>query len=416
MTDSHHILPEPGDAVTGVRVAACHAVAWLVVGNAVGLYLSLLQWIPSLQAGEWSYGRWMPLHLNLQLYGWTSLPLVGWLFSLYEADRGRMSGWTGPTIWAWSAALGVGCFAWLNGETSGKLFLDWRGGALLAFLAAQVMLWVVLVLAWREHAPDWTPFRRKSALLGLLGLALVPVSLWFAASPAVYPPIDRSTGGPTGSSLQGSALMVVGLMLLLPRVTGGVQALRASGRAVWIFFLVSWLVFGVTEASGGTHRDYWQIGAMAMLLPWVWWIPYEWRKYRWPDGAAVWRLSMLVWWGILVVSGVLMYQPGVLDRIKFTQGLVAHSHLAMAGFTSSYVALTLVLLTGRRLGGWSAVLWQVAALAMIVCLAWMGWREGAEPSWMLEVPSWRVGGLQLRSLIGAVMLVVSLHWWREVRK
>ena len=87
------------------------------------------------------------------------------------------------------------------------------------------------------------------------------------------------------------------------------------------------------------------------------------------------------WWGLLVVSGLLMYLPGVLDRLKFTQGLVAHSHLAMAGFTTSFCALLLVLLTGRRSAVRCSVgVWHVAALVMIVALAVMGWREGDGPS------------------------------------
>lgn len=400
----------------GVQVAVRHAIGWLIVANAVGVYLSLLQWLPSLQAGEWSYGRWMPLHLNLQLYGWTSLPLVAWLFAVYQVGRSRAAAWAAPAVWAWSTALACGSLDWLNGRTSGKLFLDWTGGGLGAFVLAQCLLWWVLMSAWREQAHRWTALRRRASLLGLVGLAVVPLSLWFAASPTVYPPIDRSTGGPTGSSLLGSALLVVVLMLWLPRVTPGVVRLRPADRWVWWYVVVSWLAFGVTEAIGGTHRDPWQIAAMLLLVPWVWWIPRDWRQFRWPPGAAIWRASMLGWWAVLVVSGVAMYQPGVLDRIKFTQALVAHSHLAMAGFTTSYVALTIGLLTGRRLGGWSALLWQCAAFAMIGLLAWMGWREGENATWMIEAPAWRVTGLQLRSLLGLVMLAVSVHWWREVRQ
>ena len=39
---------------------------------------------------------------------------------------------------------------------------------------------------------------------------------------------------------------------------------------------------------------------------------------------------------------MLSFLPGVLDRIKFSQALVGHSHLAMAGFTTSFVVLVLV--------------------------------------------------------------------------
>lgn len=392
-----------------------HALGWLVAGNAVGLYLSLLLLYPAWQPGALTYGRWLPVHLDVQLYGWTSLPLVAWLFSSYEVDRSRVAAWGPAAVWAWSAALAVCAAQVLAGITSGKIFLDWKGGALWALIAAQLMLWGVLAAAWRERSRAWEKSRRRYALAGLSGLALVPLSLIFAASPAVYPPIDRTTGGPTGSSLLGSALVVVGLMIVLPRVVAGAR--RSGGsRAIWLFFGLSWLVFGVTEALGGTHHDAHQIGALAFLLPWVWWLPRDWAGFDWPAGSRVWRAAMLAWWGLLVVSGIAMYQPGVLDRLKFTHGLVAHSHLAMAGFTTSYCALLLVLLTRKRMGSTATVAgWHLAALVMIVTLAIMGWREGAGPWWMNSQPAWREIGMVVRTGCGVLMLAVSLLWWRERR-
>ena len=328
---------------SGVSSAVRHALGWLVFGNAVGLYLSVLLLDPSWQLADWTYGRWVPVHMNAQLYGWTSLPLVAWLISIYEVDRSKYAAWGPAAAWAWTGALAIGVFFWLGGVTSGKLFLDWKGGALWAFSAAQVVLWGVLAAAWKERSAGWSKTRRLAALAGLLGLALVPASLVFAASPAVYPPIDRTTGGPTGSSLQGSAMIVVGLMLLLAAEWRRFPPVSGKAAGIWIYFALSWLVFGVTEAMGGTHHDLHQIFSMLFLLPWVWWLPRDWAGFVWPDGSRVWRWAMFGWWGMLVVTSLLMYRVGVLDRIKFTQALVAHSHLAMAGFTTSFCALLLVL-------------------------------------------------------------------------
>ncbi len=450
----------PADA--GVSSAVRHALGWLVFGNSAGLYLAMLLLYPSLQLADWTYGRWVPVHLNVQLYGWTSLPLVAWLLSIYEVDRSRVSRWAPAAVWAWSAALALGVYHWLGGVTSGKIFLDWKGGALWALMAALVILWFVLAAAWQNRSAGWNKRRRLAALAGLIGLALVPASLILTSSPATYPPVDRTTGGPTGSSLLGSALVVVGLMLLLPRLAAKVRdgrdrppsgpcewkedsgscgyqtasndrdssTLHSPDRCgerslpflkkipgIWIFFGVSWIVFGVTEAIGGTHHDVHQIGAMLFLLPWVWWLPRDGSHFDWPEGSRSWRMAMFAWWGLLVVSGLWMYQPGVLDRLKFTQGLVAHSHLAMAGFTTSFCALLLVLLTGRRMGGAvSVVVWHVAALAMIVTLTVMGWGEGAGPAWMSAQPAWRELGLVVRALSGGLMLAVSLLWLHERRR
>ena len=48
-----------------------------------------------------------------------------------------------------------------------------------------------------------------------------------------------------------------------------------------------------------------------------------------------------------------------------------------------------------------------------LALAFIGWREGADPSWMTDPPAWREAGLWIRTLAGGVMLGVAGHWLRE---
>lgn len=394
----------------GVSTAVKHALGCLVLGNAVGLYLSLLLLKPEWQLGGWTYGRWVPVHLNVQLYGWTALPLVAWLFSMYEVSRSKASTWAPAVVWAWTAALAMGVLHWLNGGTGGKIFLDWKDGALWAFVLALVMLWLVLAISWNDRASGWSKPKWRVSLGGLIGLAMVPASIVLTASPKTYPPVDRLTGGPTGSSLLGSSLLVVGLMLLLPRVAAD----NGSGKAgwgTWGYFIFCWVFFGVAEAVGGTHFDWWQNASLLFMPPWGWLLARDWAGFSWPLGSRAWRVSMFGWWGALVITGYLMYFPWILDRIKFTQGLVAHSHLAMAGFTTSFCALLAVVLTRRRLGGPVSVsIWHGAVVVMLVTLATMGWKEGAEPSWMLTNPAWRVWGLAVRGACGVAMLSVSVIW------
>lgn len=408
--------PSISSSDSAVTCAARHSLWWLLLGNLVGLYLSLLILFPDLQIAPWTYGRWVPVHLNVQLYGWTALPLVVWLFRLFEVDRGPMQPWAKAATWAWTAALVSGALHWLGGVSSGKIFLDWRGGSLWALVACQLILWAVLAVAWWQNGHAWSRLRRYSTLAGLIVLAVVPGVLIMASSPALYPPVDKTTGGPTGSSLQGSALVVIGLMLLLPRVAAQARDDRKNW-GIWVFFILSWIIFGVAEAMGGTHYDAHQIGSMLVLLPWVWWLPRDWSGFIWPEGSRLWRAAMFGWWGVLVVTALFMYQVGVLDRIKFTQALVGHSHLAMAGFTTAFCALLLVLLTGRRIGSDLSVgLWHVATLVMIITLAAVGWAEGHDPSWILARESWREWGFAIRAACGLVMAGTSLHWWMEWRK
>lgn len=395
-----------------MTIAIRHALGWLVFGNAVGLYLSLLLCFPSLQAGPITYGRLIPVHLNVQLYGWTAMPLLGWLLSIYEVDFSQSRNSSQAAVWSWSAALAIGVMHWLAGSTSGKIFLDWQNGSLWAFVAAQLVIWWILAAAWRERSSMWSQFKRYGSMIGLAALAMVPVSMVFAASPEVYPPVDKATGGPTGSSLLGSTLFVIGLMLLLPRATLQRKQAATESWAMWGFFILSWIVFAVGEAIGGSHYDTIQIVSLCFLLPWVSLIPRDWRKFRWGNGSEAWRMAMILWWAILVVSGCLMYFPGILDRLKFTQGLVAHSHLAMAGFTTSFCALLAHTLSGNAIGGRISVgMWQAASLVMVFSLAVMGWLEGESPAWMQHQPLWRSIGLHIRTVSGLVMLLVSVLWW-----
>ena len=387
-------------SASGVRVAGIHALGWFAASNAVGLLLSVLLLFPDLSIGEWSYGRWVPVHLNGQLYGWTALPLVAWLFKIYEVHRR----WAEAAVWAWTVALAIGCLAWLEGGSSGKIFLDWSGGALVGFVLAMIVLWLALADGWRR-------VRGGARLAGLIALAAVPWMMLLAASAEVYPPVDGTTGGPTGSSLLGSTLFVIGLMLVLPATLARKRV--SGGRTTWMFFALSWVVFALTEAKGGTHHDWWQILSMLILLPWVVLLPRWWGRYVWPDGSAAWRYAMLGWWALLVTSGVIAYFPEVLDRMKFTQGLVAHSHLAMAGFTTSFGA-SLLSLMGTRVGGWkSVVAWCSLAGIMVVTLMAMGWAESAGYGWMIEVPAWRVAGFATRAACGLGMFLISLKWWME---
>ncbi len=69
-----------------VATAVCrHNLGWLVAANLVGLLLAVLLLWPGLNdlLAPLTYGRWVPLHLDWQLYDWCSLPLVGVRFHYY---------------------------------------------------------------------------------------------------------------------------------------------------------------------------------------------------------------------------------------------------------------------------------------------------------------------------------------------
>jgi cytochrome c oxidase cbb3-type subunit 1 len=90
------------------RTAARHSLFWLVAANAVGVWLAAVLVWPSLGdlISPLTYGRWMPLHLDWQLYGWCSLPLVAVLLRWCLDERHpHVRGHARAALAAWSGAL-----------------------------------------------------------------------------------------------------------------------------------------------------------------------------------------------------------------------------------------------------------------------------------------------------------------------
>ncbi len=413
-------IVSPRSAPQGVASAAWHGLFWLVFANAVGVLIATLLLFPALNRllGEWTYGRWIMVHLNLELYGWSSLPLLGFLFKVYGADRGPLAQWCRPVLWVWSAALGVGAYSWLSGHSSGKLFLDWSGYARIFFPLAMVALWLLLAVSlvrgWKTAA-NATPAARSAKILGLALLLVVPIVMYIATSPNLYPAINPDTGGPTGASQLESSLIVVAILLMLPfgltrRKAGHSLAIPIAWAIMAAEFL---LCFALGRADISHHRPT-QFLSLGSLLLWVPLTPAYYAAFEWHANTRRWRIAFLAWWSALVLTGWVLFLPGVLDHFKFTDGLVGHSLLAMAGFVSSLLIFVMVQLLGED--GWilnqtrSFYGWNGAVLAFVVLMSAAGWREGFDPTFTILPGTARDAVYILRLVVGLVMLAASLDW------
>ncbi len=392
--------------VTAVRR---HSLAWLVAANAVGVLLAVLLLWPGLNdpLAPLTYGRWVPLHLDWQLYGWCALPLVGALCAYFMPDDNRAVTNARLALWMWSAGLLFGGASWLGGNVGGKLFLDWAGANRDFWAFVGFVLWVSLVVQARRR-PDIA--RWAWGLLLVLGA--VPALLHWAGSPESYPPVNPDSGGATGASLLGSTLGVVAIFALLPWLLRLPPA--RAGRARWWFtgaFILSLALFtAIGHGDASHHRPDQLVGLGSLVI----WLPLAWkygRTFLWAPESRRWLGAAFVWWCLLVVTGWLGFLPGISERVKFTNVLVAHSHLTMAGMiTSLHVALLLNLGPVHAPLRRSFWLWQGAGALHVAALLWLGWREGVEPG-VLYVR----GGVAdlcygLRLLTGLAMLAASMHW------
>jgi len=404
-----------------VARAAWHSLFWLAFANAVGVLIAILLLVPALnrQLGEWTYGRWMMVHMNLELYGWASLPLVGFLFRVYGADRGSIAKWCRPVLWVWSVSLCVGVLSWLSGNSSGKLFLDWSGYARVLFPCALLALWLLLVIALagnRNSFENANLAAWAAKLAGLVVLLAVPFLIYIASGPNTYPPVNPDTGGPTGASQLESSLGIVAVVLMLPfglarRMDGRSRIVRIS----WIVLIAESIFCAALGRADVSHHSPVQFLSLGSLLVWVPLTPTYFAAFEWHANARHWRVAFLWWWAVLLVTGWVFFLPGVLDHFKFTDGLVGHSFIAMAGFTSSLLIFAMVQLLGE--GGWifnrtrSFYLWNGSVIAYVVLMTIAGWREGFDPTFTIVPGIARNVLYTLRLVTGILMLIAALDWF-----
>ena len=401
-----------------ILLATQHALFWLMAGCLIGLWLAVLLLLPELNAlvGEFSYGRIVPVHLNLQLYGWTSLTLVAWLLHLFTSKPASSGAMERGAVLAWSMALACGGVSWLSGRSSGKIFLEWEGFPRVLFTLALLFLWCVLASKfWREPRTNWLESSLKMLGLSVL-LAVVPIWYW-AGSTGVYPAVNPDTSGPTAASLLGSTLSVVLILLLVGPILGKRTADKTTPKLAWTTLALDLALFAVSNKANLSHRSWLQVGLLGSLLVWVPMLPAYFRCFSFPGKSSVWLKAFLLWFGLLTLTGWISFLPRILDSWKFTNALVAHSHLAMAGFVSSFNLFLLVNLLERegvslplsRVSMWG---WNLATFAFVLLMWVAGSFEAFDPGFTILPSVGRTVLYSLRAVCGAVMFGCAWSWWR----
>lgn len=401
------------------------SLGWLVAANTVGAGLAALLVSPGLgdATAPLTYGRWMPVHMDWQLYGWCALPLVGALLAWCVDERqpgARLQ--AGVALGAWSASLVMGAATWLSGLSSGKLFLDWHGGARGALSVAMLALWTVCAgHAWSRGPRDGVVERRLRAG-ALAALVFVPGLLYWSAGRDVYPSVNPDSGGATGASLLGSTLGIVTIfgmlptMLRVPERCGGRLVGRARGGKrigsgwFWGALAGSWVTFAAIDHGNASHHAAAQIGGLALLAIWV---PLGWawfRRFAWNEAAKPWLAAAFVWWLLLVASGWVTFLPGLSERLKFTNGLVGHAHLAMAGLVTCVNFVILRELSPCEEPRGNFWLWQGATAVHVTVLIALGWVEVERTGALFRSDDWTQAIYAVRLISGGLMAVASVRW------
>jgi cytochrome c oxidase cbb3-type subunit I len=405
----------------------------LLLANLVGLMLAALLLWPQLNRvlQPFTYGRWMPLHLDWQLYGWCSLPLLGLLCSRF-LDHDKQGGRTTILCFSlWTVGLLFGGVRWLSGDVSGKIFLNWVGLSGIVFALAQLGIWSFLATGWyqrfkRRKAIDETNTSLTAKAIVLLALLCVPLILVRTSDANVYPPINPESGGATGHSLLLSTLSLVFLMGLLPGTVLKLQGLNKQKRfrsslLFWGIFGVSMIVYFSMDHGNASNRTFNQVLGLGTLLVWPILIHRLWTEYAWQKSSQLWRWAFIFWWMLLAVDGWGIFLPGVLETVKFTNVLVGHSHLAMAGMVSALNVIILIemgnIVTIQKLleERTPFLLWNGGCLLYVLAMTWQGWREGTNPSVLFSSDSLTEGAYLIRLASGLLIITANTVWiWKLV--
>jgi cytochrome c oxidase cbb3-type subunit 1 len=394
------------------RTVALHSLGWLVAANCVGLWLAISLLRPAVgdALAPLTFGRWTPLHLNWQLYGWCALPIVGVLLAwcLPADDTTASRRHARLALGAWTAALAFGGLAWLGGSVSGKLFLDWHGWTRPLLPLAMLVLWAVLAFHTRRAWPGLaTPSRwlRSAVLFSLLA---VPAVIFHVTSRRVYHPVNPDSGGATGAAILGSVLGIVGIVMLLPVMLGVPE--RRSTRSLKITLGVASLAFVVIDHGNTSHHALAQIIALGTLVLWIPLLPLYLFRQDWPEAARPWLRAFSVWWGVLIVTGWISFLPGVSEALKFTHALVGHAHLAMAGLLTSLNGALLTTLLRRPAPRGVFLAWQVGCGIYITAMIALGIGEVHHLADLYRGELWAESLLGVRLFAGLLMTGASLRW------
>ncbi len=246
-------------------------------------------------------------------------------------------------------------------------------------------------------------------------LLAVPFTIYIASSPSIYPPLNPSTGGPTGASQLESSLIIVAILLVLPFGLTKRKAARLGWIwAGWLLLAAECVLCAALGRADISHHRPAQFLSLGSLLVWLPLTPAYYAAFEWRAETRLWRNAFLCWWSALLLTGWVLFLPGILDHFKFTDGLVGHSLLAMAGFVSSLLIFVMVQLLGED--GWifnrtrSFYGWNLAVVGYVVFMTAAGWREGFDPTFTIVPGTAREILYILRLAVGLVMLASSADW------
>jgi cytochrome c oxidase cbb3-type subunit 1 len=432
--DLEERIREDRSSAGPVLLCLTSAVLWLLLGSLAGLISSIKMHMPDWLVSEaWlTFGRIRPAHLNMVIYGWSSLAGVGialWLMPRLlrtELVGGRFAS-AGAIVWNVGVAGGIAGI--LLGHSTGLEWLEFPFPPACLLLVGGALMGVPLILTLRRRQ-----VKHLYVSVWYLGAALLwfPVLYAVANAPGVHFGVEQATMnwwfGHNVLGLWFTPLGLAAAYYLIPKVLGTpIYSYNLSLLGFWT------LAFFYSQVGGhhliGGPVPTWLITlsivqSIMMVVP-VFAVAVNQHMTVFRHFGAL-RYSPTL---RFIVLGAMMYTlvsiQGSIEALRsvntithFTHFTIAHAHLGLYGFFAMVMFGSTYFVMPRVLGrewphSWMISLhfWLVMSGFAIyfVALTVGGWLQGlamldAKQPFMASVAV-TLPYLQARSLGGALMVL-----------
>ncbi|CAK0774799.1 Cbb3-type cytochrome c oxidase subunit CcoN1 [Gammaproteobacteria bacterium] len=338
---------------TVVRQFAVMALAWGIIGMAIGVWIASELAFPSLNFDiPWlTFSRLRPLHTNIVIFAFAGNVLFA--TSYYVAQHTCQTRLFGPslatfTFWGWQFAMVLAVFTLPSGMSSGKEYaeLEWPIDILIA------VVWVIYAIVFfgtltRRKTPqiyvtNWFhgAYILAFAMLHLINSAELPVSFWPMKSYSLYPgAVDAMVAWWYGHNFVGLFITVAFLGTMyyfLPKqIERPIYSYRLA--VVHFFAIITFAAWSAPQHLLYSALPDWtqslgMVFSVLLLLP-LWGglinglmtMSGCWNKML-TDPVLRFIVGALLFYGISTLEGSIMAIKTVNAFIHYTDLAVGHAH------------------------------------------------------------------------------------------
>jgi cytochrome c oxidase cbb3-type subunit I len=349
------------------------SVFWFFLATIGGLFLASSMVAPDLVLYKnisWLvFGRVRPMHTNMMIFGFVGSALIGSAYyvvprlvrgTLHSVAMGRFS------VWLWNATVATGTITLALGLTQSREYAEW-------IWPVDIMLLLVLVLTFYNLLK--TVMARDEELLYvsiwyIFGAFTFTFFIYFFGNAVWNPSTGAITGMPDGILAWFYGHGVVGLFLTPLAIAVAYYVMPIVCRSPLFSHALSlvgfWTILMFYPHIGTHHllqtpAPTWLkivavTGSIGMLIPVATVLINLWLTIRGrlghihDDIGGKFVFAGLVWYLVVCLQGPFQALPSVQRITHLTNWVVAHSHIAVLGF-SGFIGLGVIYFLLPRITG-----------------------------------------------------------------